>query len=682
VLLLVAAGLLAALAFPGGVPSGGWDAAAQGTGNTVSVEAWVCPSTVDTTATDPSYYAETCTEPAVGLDFVLTTAGLPRTRTTGDDGRFRQPFSTVTGPFGLRATLPDGATAAVFCAQDGAPAPQTVEDNAIAGDLPAGATLTCAWYWVPAETSSAPVAAATPAVPPASPVAPTATPPTPAPTAAVPPGCDGVHEWVASARARLHAIQPVIGTAFSIDGEPDPDALRLAADELDRMAGDPPPVAIPPVAVDAESQVVEVLRSYEAALRLYADAADAGDAAAIDTATAGLNASVPIELAAGEAVDAVETECGGSIASTAPNGCEVVLEWVASARARLDAVLPVAQGMFIGPIIAGPGLDPNDLSQGADELDRLADEPPPGTIIPAEAVDVESQVRAVLRAYADGFRRFVATATGGPIASGSIEDVFRALDEAAFLQTEVEAAITAIETGCGGPVAAATGSIEIEILGFDPSSLEVSGVDPPNLQNERLAGACVLLVGPRTVTVCDNDPDDLDGTDGLLRIDGLPPGQYEVTETQPPPGFESIQMPIVVLQVAYVRPGGTTRWTLQNFAAQGPPASVREGFVSLTILVVDEAGTRLGGSCFTVTNGDFQTSTCEETIPGVLRVADVPTGLITIHEDMPPAGYEAAPDQQLSTEDSGNRGSFTVEMEHRPSGAPASEPTVVARRQR
>ena len=143
---LVVATVLPVLVLPVGAPGGWRDAAAQS--NTVSLRAWTCPSNIDTGNPDPSYFASTCTEPAAGLDFVLTRDGRPSTRTTGADGRTRPPWSAVTGPFALRADLPNGETVAVFCAQNGDPEPVMVENDAISGDLAPGTRMDCTWYLV------------------------------------------------------------------------------------------------------------------------------------------------------------------------------------------------------------------------------------------------------------------------------------------------------------------------------------------------------------------------------------------------------------------------------------------------------------------------------------------------------------------------------------------------------
>src|SRR5688500_8650815 len=91
--LLVAAGVLAVLIFPLGMPGDRRDAAAQG--NTLTVEVRTCPVRVDADSTDPAHFAETCTEPAAGLTFVVTRGGASSTRTTGADGRFPEPVQNV-----------------------------------------------------------------------------------------------------------------------------------------------------------------------------------------------------------------------------------------------------------------------------------------------------------------------------------------------------------------------------------------------------------------------------------------------------------------------------------------------------------------------------------------------------------------------------------------------------------
>jgi hypothetical protein len=165
------ASALVVLALPAGVPGDQRDAAAQG--NTVSIEVWTCPGTVETTNTDPAYLASTCVEPAVGLDFILTRDGRPSTRSTDADGSVR-PWSAVAGPYTLRGELPNGETAVVFCSQNGDVEPVTVTDNTIDGDLAPGEEVTCSWFLVP------------PAATPTAEVIPPTNTPIPATTAPIP----------------------------------------------------------------------------------------------------------------------------------------------------------------------------------------------------------------------------------------------------------------------------------------------------------------------------------------------------------------------------------------------------------------------------------------------------------------------------------------------------------------
>jgi hypothetical protein len=67
-------------------------------------------------------------------------------------------------------------------------------------------------------------------------------------------------------------------------------------------------------------------------------------------------------------------------------------------------------------------------------------------------------------------------------------------------------------------------------------SLEITKTDD---ENQLLGGACFTLTGVQETTVCDNEDGDTNGDPGVTLIQGLLPGDYEVSESRTPDGYQT-----------------------------------------------------------------------------------------------------------------------------------------------
>lgn len=136
-----------------------------GAANSISVVAWACPVGTDP-KTDSAALATTCVTPADGITFALTAGNLTRRRVAG--GGQAASWPGVSGPFVLAIDSPAGEPAIALCDQDGTVTRFDATDGVVSADLPAGASLTCQWYRLPAAqtepTPSAPTPTTSPAV--------------------------------------------------------------------------------------------------------------------------------------------------------------------------------------------------------------------------------------------------------------------------------------------------------------------------------------------------------------------------------------------------------------------------------------------------------------------------------------------------------------------------------------
>jgi uncharacterized surface anchored protein len=152
--------------------------------------------------------------------------------------------------------------------------------------------------------------------------------------------------------------------------------------------------------------------------------------------------------------------------------------------------------------------------------------------------------------------------------------------------------------------------------------------------NDRVGGACFALSGAAEIgPFCDNGPEDTDDRDGVIRVD-VPVGDYTLTETQVPEGYEGAD-PVQVT----ITPGERTQLTLINTELAG----------SIEITKTDEEGNLFGGACFTI---DDQLQVCDngegDANPesGIVLIEGIAPGTRTVAEQ-PIEGFETPDPQQV-----------------------------------
>ncbi len=147
--------------------------------------------------------------------------------------------------------------------------------------------------------------------------------------------------------------------------------------------------------------------------------------------------------------------------------------------------------------------------------------------------------------------------------------------------------------------------------------------------------ACVNLTSDTDAyRVCDNEQGDGDPQPGRLVIANIPAADYEVALSDLPEGAEPPET-----QRVTITGGDTSELT---FTLGGGPGT-------LVLLVEDEQGNPLGGSCFTLDNGvDPLLEVCDQGDDGRLNIPDLPAGDYTIVQTDAASGQQLADEQQVT----------------------------------
>ena len=196
-----------------------------------------------------------------------------------------------------------------------------------------------------------------------------------------------------------------------------------------------------------------------------------------------------------------------------------------------------------------------------------------------------------------------------------------------------------------------------------------------------VGGACFEVVSNGEVigSACDEDGDVPD--DGRTGIFGLPAGDHTLSETRTPDGYESTgdivisilpnQVTEQVVQSASIvsEPTETEEVTeevteeITEEATEEVTEVVTEEVTAVGRIIVyreDDAGNRVGGSCFDAVNsgGTVVGSACDEdgiaADDGVTGIPDLPVGEYTIVETRVPEGFEKAPDTLATVNEGDN----------------------------
>ena len=142
------------------------------------------------------------------------------------------------------------------------------------------------------------------------------------------------------------------------------------------------------------------------------------------------------------------------------------------------------------------------------------------------------------------------------------------------------------------------------------------GLYTTNTNGDPLGGACYSLNGGEPI--CDNGPQDGDSDDGVMRLTGLTPGDYTISQTTVPDGYQ--QAPD---QTITVNPGARTRVDFVNELALG----------TLSVSVTDDQGNPVPGACVTATDAAGNaTQVCDNQDPdqdatdGVIAIPNLAPG--------------------------------------------------------
>jgi len=196
---------------------------------------------------------------------------------------------------------------------------------------------------------------------------------------------------------------------------------------------------------------------------------------------------------------------------------------------------------------------------------------------------------------------------------------------------------------------ATTGTLIIPANGTDDVTIAIVADPAPttgtveiatrnNATNQLLAGACYELrpaAGGSTIAVCDNDPSDQNGTNGLIRLIDVPAGTFTLVMTTAPIGFT----PYVGEQTMVVAGALDQLEVRLDAVAQTS---------TLTIRKIDQNGKALKNACFALRQGNTTPQTiCDATdeTPGDGSVVfkDVKAGVYQVVETRTPTNdYQAA----------------------------------------
>jgi uncharacterized surface anchored protein len=188
--------------------------------------------------------------------------------------------------------------------------------------------------------------------------------------------------------------------------------------------------------------------------------------------------------------------------------------------------------------------------------------------------------------------------------------------------------------------------IIIIILVDEPGDLVVVKT---NDNAQLLAGACFsATTGSTTTLICDNDANDGNGTQGIIRFIGLPDGDYVVSETTTPPGFVTAADQNVTMA------GGAEVLTFVNMPQPNPTGN-------LTVVKLDDNGGSLAGACFElrdpVTSDQIAGPICDAdsgpvadgAADGEIAFVDVPVGTWRLIETAPPSSdWQTIPSQLVT----------------------------------
>ncbi|HET7093510.1 MAG TPA: carboxypeptidase-like regulatory domain-containing protein, partial [Thermomicrobiales bacterium] len=217
------------------------------------------------------------------------------------------------------------------------------------------------------------------------------------------------------------------------------------------------------------------------------------------------------------------------------------------------------------------------------------------------------------------------------------------------------------------PTAGQTGAMRI--VAFD-----ANGAPAP--------GGCYRLEGPLSLDACDNAANDADPNDGSIRIDDLPPGTYQVSESRVPPSVQPAASGANVelqagqrLRVDFA-PGAAPTGGADTGGQQQP--SPQNGELAIVVTATD--GSQPAGTCASLSGPATIGPLCDnadldrDPTADRLLVTNVPPGDYTVLF-APPAGYQPAPQQSVTVE-AGQRAQIDLTLQPKPQAPGAVEATI------
>jgi uncharacterized surface anchored protein len=198
-------------------------------------------------------------------------------------------------------------------------------------------------------------------------------------------------------------------------------------------------------------------------------------------------------------------------------------------------------------------------------------------------------------------------------------------------------------------------------------------VSRDRVSGDDIGGACYLLEGPETVEVCDDGTNDTDEDPGQIRVASLLAGEYTVTETTTPQGYNTPQPQSLIVPVNEV---GRATFDHEPLA----------GSMRITV-PTDSNGQALPEACvwLNLTLNGANTAICdndpsgmdEDPAAGQILITNLAPGTYTVQFPETPDGFEPAPEQSVEVT-SGQEATATLAWVALPTPTPTEEPTATA----
>ncbi|HRA48404.1 MAG TPA: SpaA isopeptide-forming pilin-related protein, partial [Thermomicrobiales bacterium] len=165
-----------------------------------------------------------------------------------------------------------------------------------------------------------------------------------------------------------------------------------------------------------------------------------------------------------------------------------------------------------------------------------------------------------------------------------------------------------------------------------------------------IIGACVQIEGASSGEICDNGDGDGNSEDGFIQVQNLPDGDYTVSVSQLPEGFDPAQ-PVSVT----IADGGAVDAQLVSGVTE-PTETPAPETGGLLIRKLDANRDSLAGSCFALLDADGNQviEVCDnddndtDSRDGRITIADITPGNYTLTETTAPDGYTPGDDQSIT----------------------------------